>query len=232
MSSFLDNSHWFLFSNKRLEHPNDFRNLKTHTFSTDHYGWLYGMGADAQAVPSFIESYVAFERSVLDASLISAGMAYSQSWHQIAKYMSGPLYSFDSTVNSVNKEVWDGIPQDLQQILIEEGAKQELEALRLTGIHNVTSTQRNIKAGLELVRFSQELRELSFKATWADWNSLIPGWLRMLGYPAQNHDVVALFNEYVGPYVGLRIEPDGRVVTTPITQGPHAGQTMEQVLAE
>ena len=232
MRNWIGGDDWFLFSNKRLEHPNDFRNLKTHTFSTDHYGWLYGMGADAQAVPSFIESYVAFERSVLDASLISAGMAYSQSWHQIAKYMSGPLYSFDSTVNAVNKEVWDGLPEDVQHILIEEGAKHELEALRLTGIHNITSTQRNIKAGLELVRFSPELRELSFRATWATWRSLIPGWLRMLEYPGRNEDAVALFNEHVGPYVGLRIEPDGRVVSTSITQGPHAGKTMEQVLAE
>ena len=232
MRNWIGADEWFLFSNIRLEDIKDFRGLKTHTFGTDHYGWLYGMGANAQAVHSFIEAYVATERSVIEASLISAGMGYSLGWHKIAKSMSGPLYSFDSTVSAVNKEVWDGIPEDLQQILIEEGAKHELEALRLTGIQNITGTQRNIEAGVELVRFSPELRERSFEATWTDWRNLIPGWLLRLEYPGKGEIAVALFNEHVGPYVGLRIEPDGRVVKTTITQGPHTGKTMQEVLAE
>lgn len=62
----------------------------------------------------------------------------SQRWYEVIDYMNGPLYSFNSTINAINRDVWDSIPWDLQQILIEEGAKQELEALRLAAIQNVT----------------------------------------------------------------------------------------------
>ena len=41
-----------------------------------------------------------------------------------------------------------------------------------------------------------------------------------------------MFDHKIGPLFGLRIESDGSVVKTPITEGPHAGKTMEQVLAE
>lgn len=44
----------------------------------------------------------------------------------MTKYINGPLVSFPSTNNIINARVWERIPQDLQQILIEEGAKSEL----------------------------------------------------------------------------------------------------------
>ena len=134
------------------------------------------------------------------------------------------------TSNLVNPDVWDKIPADLQQIFIEEGAKSELEQLRLASIQNLIGVQDNIDAGLELVEFSPELKKHSFDT--AVIGSVIPGWLRRAGYPGLGAGSATLFNESVGPYVGLSIKPDGSVVKVPITEGPLAGKTMEQVLSE
>ena len=35
-------------------------------------------------------------------------------------------------------------------------------------------------------------------------------------------DAVQMFNDHVGPYVGMVIEADGSVSEAPITKGPHA----------
>ena len=48
--------------------------------------------------------------------------------------MNDGLYSFNSTPHAINKTVWEKLPADLQAIMIEEGAKLELEALRIAAI--------------------------------------------------------------------------------------------------
>ena len=214
----------FFFSKHRLEHPDDFEGLKTRSHSTELSDWINYMGAEAQAM-AFAEVYTALERGILDAGVTGANPGLSQRWYEVTDYMNGRLYSFNSTTNVVNKDVWDGIPADLQQILLEEGAKHELEALRLTAIHNVTGITRNVEAGLELVEFGPEAQELSREAA---RNQVIPNWLKRVGYPEQGQDTVDVFNEKIGPFVGLEIrvnpaaENGFEIVQVPVTMGPQA----------
>ena len=218
----------YIFSDKRLNSLTDFRGLKTRSHSDDLSNWLDHMGADAQFV-AFAEVYTALERRILDAAITGANPALSQRWYEVTDHMNGPLTSFNSTIIAINDQVWDSIPADLQQILLEEGAKFELEALRLAAIQNVKHVQRSKDAGLEYTEFSPEIRKLSFESA---VEGVIPGWLRRLAYPDSGHKAVATFNEHVGPYVGLHIERNGSVTVSRITAGPHSGKTMEQVLSE
>ena len=214
----------FFFSNKKLENPEDFVGLKTRSHSAELSDWINHMGAAAQFM-AFAEVYTALERGILDAGVTGANPGLSQRWYEVTDYMNGRLYSFNSTTNVVNGDVWADIPEDIQQILLEEGARQELEALRLTAIHNVTGITRNIEAGLELVEFGPEAQALSKRA---GAESVLPNWLQRLGYPDKGQDVVDVFNNKIGPFVGLRVDLDASdergftVVDVPITQGPHA----------
>ena len=217
----------FLFSKKALRTLADFEGLKTRSHSAALSDWIQGMGAEARFV-FFTEVYTALERGILDAGVTGATPGYGQRWYEVSRYLNGPLRGLLSSNNVINADVWDEIPADLQQIFIEEGAKAELEQLRLTSIQNVIGVQRIIDAGMTLVEFSPELAEHSFDV--AVIEHVIPGWLNRVGYPGQGDNAVATFNEHVGPYVGLRIESDGSVAQVPISQGPHAGNTMEQVL--
>ena len=134
--------------------------------------------------------------------------------------MAGPLTSLFSTQTVVNNDVWSGIPTDLQQILLEEGAKAELEAMRLAAVQNLEGVRRIVGAGMEVEPFSSEVKEHSFDV--AVVQHVIPGWLERVGYPGSGDQEVQVFNEHVGPYVGLRIESDGAVVKTDISKGPHS----------
>ena len=219
----------FLFSKKPLRAPEDFHGLKTRSHSAALSDWLNGMGSYAQFV-AFSEIYIALERSIIDAAFTDAMAGHGQRLYEIVNYINGPLISFLPSSNLVNARVWNQIPADLQQIFIEEGAKSELEQLRLASVQNIVGVQDNLDADIELVEFSPEIREHSFNM--AVMQYVIPDWLRRLGYPGRNSDAVALFNEYVGSYVGLRIEPDGSVTQIRITEGPHVGRTMEQVMSK
>ena len=60
---------------------------------------------------------------------------------------------------------------------------------------------------------------------------VVPAWINRVGGSA--HPIITdTFNNKVGPIVGLRIRRNGSVETVPITEGPYAGWTLEQVLAE
>ncbi len=214
----------FFFSKKKLEKPEDFQGTKTRSHSTELSDWINYMGAEAQAM-AFAEVYTALERGILDAGVTGANPGLSQRWYEVTEYMNGRLYSFNATIAVINGEVWDSIPADLQQILIEEGAKHEIEALRLASIQNITGVSRNVDAGLELVEFGPEAQALSAEAA---RNQVIPNWLKRVGYPDEGQDTVDVFNDKIGPFVGLEIVEDPAaengfsIVDAPITMGPQA----------
>ena len=209
----------FFFSKKPLRSLEDFEGLKTRSHAAALSDWIEGMGADAQFL-AFAEVYTALERGILDAGVTGSTPGHGQRWYEVTDYLNGPLKSLLSTNNIVNADVWNSIPPDLQQIFIEEGAKSELEQLRLTSIQNVTGVQKNIDAGMELVEFTPDLADYSLNV--AVKEHVIPGWLRRLGYPEKGDDAVQMFNDHVGPYVGMSIEGDGSVAEASITKGPHA----------
>ncbi len=209
----------FFFSKTPLRTLEDFEGLKTRSHAAALSDWINGMGAEAQFL-AFAEVYTALERGILDAGVTGSTPGHGQRWYEVTDYLNGPLKSLLSTNNIVNADVWDSIPEDLQMIFIEEGAKSELEQLRLTSIQNVTGVQKNIDAGMELVEFTPELADYSLNV--AVKEHVIPGWLRRLKFPGEGDDAVAMFNEHVGPYVGMMIEADGSVSEAAVTKGPHA----------
>ncbi len=218
----------FLFSNQKLESRRDFRNLRTRSFSAQISAWLDGMGASPQFA-AYAEVYVVLDREIFDAAFASARAAREQRWYEVTDYMNGPLINFDSSVIAINRDIWDRIPRDLQQILIEEAAKHELESLRLAAVQNVVQKQRAVDAGLEPVEFDSTIRQLGFQSA---YEYVLPHWIIGIYGSVPDEAEIATFNKMVGPLVGLRIEPNGNIAVVPITEGPHAGKTMEQVLAE
>jgi len=203
----------FFFCHDKLETLEDFKGVKARSHSAAISDWIEGMGADAQFV-AFAEVYTALERGILDCGVTGADPAYGQRWYEVTKYMNGPLISFFSTNNVVNSDVWAKLPKDFQQIMLEEGAKAELEAHRVAAIQIDVGTEKNVRAGLEMVVFSEALQDHSYNV--AVLEHVIPGWLRRLG--GTDHPYVALFNEKIQPIVGLRIESDGSVTKTGVTK--------------
>ena len=196
----------FLFTKEPLHMPEGVQGMKTRAFGTSISDWIGGMGGEPQFL-AFAEVYTALERGILEAGVTGGDAGHSQRWYEVISYINGPLTSWPSSHNVVNKEIWKAIPTDLQEIWKEESAKMELEALRLGAIQNELGLQKNIDAGLEYIEFGPEMRALSDTAVLTE---VVPNWVDRVGGP--DAPFVEVFNRAISPIVGITIEADGTII--------------------
>ncbi len=209
---------WF-FSNEPLQTIESFEDLKIRSHSASMSDFIKGMGGEG-VFQSAAEMYASLERGFVDAAVTGMLLAVPERLFEVADFMAGPVVGFGDTNNVINKDVWDKIPADLQQIIVEEGAKAELEGLRLAPFQNVIPLLINQQLGIQPVPFSEDIVRHIQAVVLPE--HVIPGWLRRLGYPGGNEDIVAIANAKLSPYMGLRIAEDGSVEQAPITKGPRA----------
>ena len=204
----------FFFCREKVDTLDGFSGKKTRSHSAALSDWINGMGATAQFL-AFAEVYTAIERGILDCGVTGADAGYGQRWYEVTDYIIGPLLSFPSNNNVINADKWASIPENLQQIILEEAAKSELEALRIAAIQNEMGLLKNTtergagQDAMEFVPFSDEMNFRSLNT--AVMEHVVPAWVNRVGNT--NHPIIAdSFNQKVGPIVGLRIEADGSVV--------------------
>ncbi len=204
----------FFFCQEGISALVDFEGRKVRSHGSALSDWIEGFGADAQFV-AFAEVYTALERGILDCGVTVAFAAHAQRWYEVTDYMVGPLSSQLLNTVIVNREVWEGLPPDIQQIVMEEGARHELEAIRVTPAWNEVWIQRNIDAGLEYQEFSPALMDHMRNVVATE--HVVPGFIAR--QDEDNRDnIIALFNEKIAPIVGLKVLPDGTTERVPITQ--------------
>ncbi len=206
----------FFFCREKVDTLEGFEGKKTRSHSAALSDWINGMGATAQFL-AFAEVYTAIERGILDCGVTGADAGFGQRWYEVTDYIIGPLLSFPSNNNVINAEKWASIPEDLQQIIIEEAAKSELEALRIAAIQNEMGLLKNTSddprgAGIDAMEFVPFSDEMTFRSlNTAVMEHVVPAWVNRVG--DTSHSIIAdSFNNKVGPIVGLRIEADGTVV--------------------
>lgn len=202
----------FFFSKDPLDTVESWEKKKIRTPTAAMSSWLEGMNADAQFM-AFTEVYTALERGILDAAMTGGDAGFGQRWYEVADYINGPVISWDNSAVVMNKSEWAKLPEDLQKILLEEAAINELEELRTASIQHEQGLLKNTNAGLIYRPFTPELQEYAFNN--AVLGALMPEWVKRVG--GADHPIVEVFNEKVGPIVGVKVNPDGSVVAAPVT---------------
>ena len=215
---FAGSDQWF-FSKEAMPTAADFQGRKIRTHSASMTDFIRGMGGEPVEL-GIGEIYTALQIGTVDATVTTALLGVTGSLYEVADYMAGPLIGFGYTNNVINQDVWDKMPADLQQIMTEEGAKMELEALRLAPFQNFIALEANKQAGLKVQPFTDESLRHVDEVVLPE--HVLPGWLRRLGYPNSGGEIVSLFNEKVGPYSGFHIDADGSIERVAATKGPRA----------
>jgi len=120
-------------------------------------------------------------------------------------YLNGPIISIGVTFITINKDRWDEIPADLQAIMQEEALAHQVENRRLMeAVWDPAGITDNVAGGMEFVEFSQELKDALLQAS---IDVVIPSWVDRNGGP--DSEGAKMFNEFVGPIVGVTINADG-----------------------
>ena len=224
---FLVNRNWFagadqwFFSESPIQSLEDFKGKKVRTHAHALTDLILGLGGEPVFIPPG-GHYLAVQTGTVDVGTTGALLAVSGRLHETTDYMTGPVSGFGYTNNVINGDFWNKIPSDLQEIIIEEGDKAELEGLRLAPYQNLIAVQINQMLGIQPIPFSEE--DIRYIIGTIGQERIIPGWLGRLGYPGKNEDPVRIFNEHIGEYIGLKIEADGSIKQVPITKGPQVSQ--------
>lgn len=193
----------YIFSKKPLDSLADFKGMRTRTHSTVLGDLLYGLGADGQFM-AFSEVYTALERGVMDAAITVLDAGYGQKWYEVTDYMTGPIVALAQTWVTMNKDVFYKMPEDLQQLLLEEGKWREEVNLRETIANTQKNIDLNVAAGLELRDWPEDVKPV-LKETAI--NIILPNWVARTGGP--DSEAVKIFNEKVAPIIRVRVLPDG-----------------------
>ncbi len=78
------------------------------------------------AVPvsvAFNDIYEAVQRGTLDYSFINRGNINAIKLYEVGKYNCGPVMSITGHLIVIGKDTWNSLPEDIQQIMLEEAEK-------------------------------------------------------------------------------------------------------------
>lgn len=195
----------YLFSRLEVhDDPGDWQDFRVRTPSVAFNDLLSGLGADTRQV-SFAELYDALGSGSIDGTVSMAYTGWYQRWHEFADYVVGPFFSINHSWLAVNQQRWNEIPPDLQNIILEEGARHAFLNRHLVLSHSDPwAVGNNVGEGMQSATLSYSLRDAMRQSAVAN---VVPNWVERAGGPdsAPWH----LFNLIVSPIVGIHINPDG-----------------------
>lgn len=194
----------FLFSRYPIHGVDDFQGRKVRSHSPLLDDLLLGLGAEPQSV-AYAEVYAALEQDKLDAAVSCGSCGYGARWFEVADYLAGPIVSVTHGWFTMNRAQWERLPADLQNIILEEGARHSaINRKLLREQWQQDAIRSNLDEGMELNRFDETLlRAIQDAAI----KRVVPGWIEQVGGP--DSPMAALFNEKVTPVVGVEIRADG-----------------------
>ena len=191
------------FFSRRGAEKEDFEGLKTRSHGTTMTDAINGLGGEGQFM-AFAEVYTALERGILDAGVTGAHAGHGQRWYEVTDNLIGPFISMPMGFETMNVDTWNRIPEDLQAIIIEEGAKMELENLRLAAVWNETGVQVNVDKGMTFIPWSDEMKEFVYEEV--ALGRVLPNWIVRVG-----PEEIAIWNDIVAPWAKVGIEADGTI---------------------
>ncbi len=206
---------YYLFSRKEVhDDPHDWQGFKVRSHDVVFSDLLEGLGAQPQHM-AYIDVYMALERGAIDGAITCASCGYEQRWYEVADYIVGPLFNISHSWLTVNQELWETMPLDLQNIILEEGARHAyLNRYFLLTHFDPEAVQKNVAEGLKSAELSYWIRdEMRLTAV----ETVIPRWVDRAGGPYSEglERINAIFNEYVYPIVNVYINPDGSATIEP-----------------
>ncbi|NVK57103.1 MAG: TRAP transporter substrate-binding protein DctP [Alteromonadaceae bacterium] len=112
-----------------IDSPADMKNLRILATSPMFTDLLLRLQAAPDTSIPQSEQYMALKRGVADATINAIVTGYFQRNHEVAPYVTKANMSFPTVLLTINLDVWNALPEDIQAIMMEEGEKQKAYSL-------------------------------------------------------------------------------------------------------
>jgi TRAP-type mannitol/chloroaromatic compound transport system substrate-binding protein len=161
-----------MWTNKKIEKPEDFKGLKIRTFG--FWGQiLQGVGASVVTLPGG-ELYQAMERGVIDA-LEYGTTADNEAIHlnEVAKYCYYPGVHSPGNVHYifVNKSAWEKLPAEFREIVKRETLATAMDNYAAGAVDAAMARERMRKKGTQFLPLNLDVQVFIAKKSEELWNS-------------------------------------------------------------
>jgi len=103
----------FLYTRKPIDTTDDWKGLKTRSYSALGAEFIKAMGGAPLVLPSG-EVYTSWERGLVDAGITAYSSMYGLKWFEVAKVANHwPIQGGVPFYFIVNKDAWDALPKDV-----------------------------------------------------------------------------------------------------------------------
>ena len=199
----------YIFAKPQVDGLEDLQGLKVRSHSTVLSDLMTGMGADPQFI-AFADVYTALERGVIDGAISCGSCGHGLRWYEVSDYLVGPIVSVGHSWFTISHTRWNAMPQDLQNIVLEEGARHAYLNRQLLFEHFAPNAiAENVKEGMTEVAFTDEMKAAQRQSA---IENVVPGWVERVGGPTS--EAAVIFNDVVAPIVKVQINADGTASST------------------
>jgi TRAP-type C4-dicarboxylate transport system substrate-binding protein len=161
--------YFYLFSNKRIEKPEDFKGFKIGSATVTRAA-VKAWGATLVSI-AMPEYYTSMERGLVDG-LSSAPISawYSQGVYQVTKYMiDHPYYQSTATV-IMNLKKWNSLPQHLQKLIMECQIQYEKDYADVDSKDRDRLKQKAKEAKVEIYKLAPDVakwfKDTAYNSAW------------------------------------------------------------------
>lgn len=187
-----DLSFFSIFSNKKIEKPEDFKGYRMGTTTSTSLA-VTAWGGTAVNLSGPSDYYTSMERGTTDGVCsTTAEQIVASGTYQVIKFAPQPGFFDGSLSVLMNLKVWNSLPPDLQQVIIQAMARYEKYSADLHQSVIEKAYKKMTDSGVQVYKFSPEmgkwLRDKAYDATWADQLKRFPNQvprLRTLLSPAR-----------------------------------------------
>lgn len=161
--------YFYLFSNKRIEKPEDFKGLKIGSATVTRPA-VKAWGATLVSV-GMPEYYSSMERGLVDALASSPLSAwYSQGVYEVTKYCIDHPYYQSTAVAIMNLKKWNSLPERFQKLIMDVMIQYEEDYPNVYEKDRAELKEKAMKAGVEFYQFEPSVEkwfiEAAYNSAW------------------------------------------------------------------
>ncbi|UGB32226.1 TRAP transporter substrate-binding protein [Metabacillus sp. B2-18] len=159
-----ENGFRHLVNNKRqIETPEDLDGLKMRVMENKLYQDTFNLlGANASPL-AFGELYSALQQGTYDAMDNPISLIYASKFYEVQDYLTLSGHVYAPVITVMNKEVLEGMPEDLQTILLEEAKKMSQNQREITHQQDEEMLEKLKEQGMKVNELTDEQKDTFVK---------------------------------------------------------------------
>lgn len=148
---YADNGFFNLYSNKPIESPDQLKGFKIRCQESDVLLQIWDdLGANPMPM-SFAELYTALQQGTVDGMFNGYVTPASGGYWEVQDYITRIAVIYDVFTIQINKDLYEGMPQDIRQALNDAMAEAQAYGLELAKQDNEAAKQKLVDNGMEII---------------------------------------------------------------------------------